>query len=110
MIAAALDLGAAFLLVAGGVLALLGAIGLVRFPDLYTRSHAASKAGTVGSMLAMLALMLSAEDFAVAMRAMAGVFFLFMTVPVAAHLLMRAAHKAGYPLWNQSVIDELPRL
>jgi multicomponent Na+:H+ antiporter subunit G len=100
---------AAVLMIAGGFFALVAAIGLVRFPDLYTRSHAASKAGTVGSGLAMVAIAVSADDVSTSLRALAGVAFFLITAPVAAHLLMRAAYKAGYPLWSGSVVDEMPK-
>ncbi|NJR13693.1 MAG: monovalent cation/H(+) antiporter subunit G [Phyllobacteriaceae bacterium] len=99
---------AALLLICGGFFAVVGAVGLVRFPDLYTRSHAASKAGTVGSSLAMVAIALASSDIGVAVRALAGVVFLLLTAPVAAHLLMRAAYIAGYPMSELSVVDEMP--
>ncbi|MCU0832374.1 MAG: monovalent cation/H(+) antiporter subunit G [Rhizobiaceae bacterium] len=100
---------AAALVIAGGFFALIGAIGLIRFPDLYSRSHAASKAGTVGSGLCMVAIALCTDDPATSLRAIAGVLFFVLTAPVAAHLLMRAAYKAGYPLWSGSIVDEMPR-
>jgi multicomponent Na+:H+ antiporter subunit G len=100
---------AAILIISGGFFAMIGAVGLVRFPDLYTRSHAASKAGTVGSSLAMVAIAFSSDDVGVAVRALAGVVFLLLTAPVAAHLLMRAAYIAGYPMSDKAVLDEMPR-
>jgi multicomponent Na+:H+ antiporter subunit G len=109
MIETIANYSAAVLVVAGGFFALVGAVGIVRFPDLYTRSHAASKAGTVGSALSMIAIALCTDDVATSMRALAGVVFLLFTAPIAAHLLMRAAYKAGYPLWSGSVVDEMPK-
>ena len=53
------------LLVVGSLFSLLAALGLLRFPDLYTRMHAASKAGTVGSGLLLLAAGLHALDIAI---------------------------------------------
>ncbi len=95
------------LIVAGALFALVAAIGINRLPDLYTRMHAASKAGTVGSGLLLLALGLHSGDVAVFSRALAGFFFFILTAPLSAHLLARAAHKAGYTLSTVSVIDEL---
>lgn len=100
---------AALLILAGGGFALVGAIGVVRFPDLYSRSHAASKAGTVGSGLMMLAIAIASGDAAVSVRALAGLMFFLLTAPVSAHLLVRAAYKAGYPMWAGAIIDEMPR-
>jgi multicomponent Na+:H+ antiporter subunit G len=98
---------AASLIVLGSLFALVGAIGIVRLPDVYSRSHAASKAGTIGSGLAMLAIAVSAPEIYVATRAIAGLLFFLLTAPVAAHLLMRAAYKAGYPMWSGAVVDAM---
>lgn len=95
------------LLVIGGAFALVACIGLVRFPDLYTRIHAASKAGTLGSGLILLALALESAQFDVATRALAGVVFLLLTAPVSAHLLARAAYLVGVKPWSETRLDEL---
>ncbi len=92
-------IGAAFSLIAG--------IGLVRLPDLYVRMHAATKAGTLGAGLILIALALEAQSLEVAARAMAGLVFLLFTAPIAAHLLGRAGYIAGVPLWSHSCMDEL---
>lgn len=97
----------ALLLIAGALFALSAAIGLVRLPDLYTRMHSASKVGTVGSGLLLLAAGLYSEDLAILARAIAGFVFLLLTAPVSAHLLARAAHLSGYQLGAVSVRDEL---
>lgn len=95
------------LLVIGGAFALVACIGLVRFPDLYTRIHAASKAGTLGSGLILLALAVESAQFDVVTRALAGVVFLLLTAPVSAHLLARAAYVVGVRPWAQTRLDEL---
>ncbi|MBH0237107.1 monovalent cation/H(+) antiporter subunit G [Methylobrevis albus] len=84
------------LLLAGGGFAFFGAVGVLRFPDVYTRMHAASKSGTVGSGLLLLAVAVYAGDLGVAIRCLAAIVFLLLTAPVAAHLLSRAAYLAGY--------------
>ncbi|MFB9951390.1 monovalent cation/H(+) antiporter subunit G [Rhizobium puerariae] len=97
----------AFLILSGAGFALVAAVGLNRLPDVYTRMHAASKAGTVGSGLMLLAVALHAGDLSTFARALAGFFFFVLTAPVSAHLLAMAAHKVGYPLSSQSVRDEM---
>ncbi|MBY3036135.1 monovalent cation/H(+) antiporter subunit G [Rhizobium leguminosarum] len=97
----------ALLLIAGAFFALAAAIGLVRLPDLYTRMHSASKAGTVGSGLLLLAAGLYSEDPAILARALAGFVFFLLTAPVSAHLLARAAHRSGYDLGALSVRDDI---
>ena len=94
-------------LVLGAVFTLLAAIGVVRLPDLYTRMHAASKAGAVGGGLILLAVAVLAQDAAVAIRALVGVIFLLLTTPVSAHLLARASYLSGYRPCNETVLDEL---
>ena len=107
MISLLAALGVAALMIVGALFSLIAAIGLNRLPDLYTRMHAASKAGTVGSGLLLLAVGLHAADVATFGRAVAGIVFFVLTTPVSAHLLARAAHKVGYPLWSKSVRDDM---
>ncbi|MCY1322698.1 Na(+)/H(+) antiporter subunit G [compost metagenome] len=99
----------AALLIVGAIFSLLAAIGIMRFPDLYTRMHAASKAGTVGSGLLLLAAGVHSLDAAILIRALAGFFFFVLTAPISAHLLAKAAHQAGYKLTKLSVVDQLPQ-
>ena len=102
----ALYLGSALLLV-GAVFTLLAALGVLRLPDLYTRMHAASKAGVVGAGFVLLAVAVVSFDGAVALRALIGVGFLLLTTPVSAHLLARASHICGYKSLQETVINEL---
>jgi multicomponent Na+:H+ antiporter subunit G len=96
---------AAALVIVGALFALTAAIGLLRLPDLYTRMHAASKAGTLGSCVMLIALAVYADDVAVTARALGGVVFFLLTAPVSAHLLAKAAHVSGLKLWEMSVLD-----
>lgn len=93
---AVLSFATATLILAAAVFALGGAIGLNRFPDVYSRMHAASKAGTLGSCLALLAIAVHSPTVDVLPKALAGVAFFLLTVPLSAHLLARAAIRAGY--------------
>ena len=95
------------MLVGGGVFTFLAALGLVRLPDVYTRMHAASKAGTVGSGLMLFAAGLHSLDIAIFTRAVAGFVFFVLTAPIAAHLVARAAHEAGYRLTRHTVLDDM---
>ena len=101
------DYLAATLIVVGALFALTASIGLLRLPDIYTRMHAASKAGTVGSCLMLIALGVHIGEFATALRVLAGVVFFLLTAPISAHLLAKAAYAAGYRMWPGSVSDDL---
>ncbi|WP_193336540.1 monovalent cation/H(+) antiporter subunit G [Devosia beringensis] len=99
-------LGCAVLLL-GASFALLAAIGVLRLPDLYTRMHAASKAGAVGGGLILLAVALISFDGAVALRAILGTGFLLLTTPVSAHLLARVHHSSKDHNAVNMISDEL---
>lgn len=95
------------LLVSGALFSLTAAIGINRLPDIYTRMHAASKAGTVGSGLLLLAVGLHSQELPVLARAIAGFLFVVLTAPVSAHLLAKASHAVGYRLTSFTVRDDL---
>lgn len=98
---------AGLLVLGGAFFALVAALGLWRFPDIYSRMHAASKAGTLGSGLVLLALAVHAGDTATVTRALAAIVFFLLTAPISAHLLAKAAYVVGYGLTRTSVIDEM---
>lgn len=92
---AALDVLAALLLLAGSVLCLCAAVGLVRFPDLLSRMHAATKPQVLGVVLVMLGVGVGLRSgLAVGMLVLVAVFQL-LTAPVASHMMSRAALRAG---------------
>jgi multicomponent Na+:H+ antiporter subunit G len=99
---------AALLVLTGSGFAVLSAIGVLRLPDLYTRMHSASKAGLVGAGLILLAVAAVSFDSAVALRAIIGLLFLVLTTPVSAHLLARAAYKAGIRPTAETDIEDMP--
>ncbi|MBB3951527.1 monovalent cation/H(+) antiporter subunit G [Aureimonas jatrophae] len=101
---------AGIFVVMGAGFALIAAIGILRLPDFYTRIHAASKAGTVGSVLALLALAIVSDESAEVLRAIAAIVFFFLTAPISAHLLGRSAYTAGYRMWEGSVRNEMQEL
>lgn len=84
------------LCVIGAFFVLVAAVGVLRLDDLYMRMHAASKAGTLGSGVLLVALALYSAETDVVLRALAGVVFFLLTAPLSAHLLARAAYTVGY--------------
>jgi multicomponent Na+:H+ antiporter subunit G len=104
------DVVAAVLVLAGAAFVLVAAIGVVRMPDLPMRMHAATKAGTLGAGLILLAVAVVYSDAGVTVRALATVAFLFLTAPVSAHVIGRAAVASGaLTLWDRTCLDELAR-
>lgn len=97
----------AILLGGGTFFAVVAAIGIVRFPDLYMRLSATTKASTLGASLILGGVALFFDDAAVTGKIVAIIVFIVLTSPVAAHMLGRAAYFSGVPLWKEGVRDEL---
>ncbi len=97
---------AAVLMLIGALLSALAVLGILRFPDVYTRLHAASKAGPLGAGLILLAVGLDSADWAIMVRCGLGFLFLILTSPVSAHLLARAALRTGISPDNRTTIVE----
>jgi multicomponent Na+:H+ antiporter subunit G len=95
------------LLMLGGSFSLLAAVGILVMPDVYTRMQAASKAVTFGATSIVLAAALHFQEAGVGARCLLVCVFLFITIPVASHLIARAAYRAGEPLASETCIDEL---
>lgn len=86
---------ASVLLVAGGFFVLVGGIGVLRMPDLYTRMHSASITETLGTMLLLAGLMLLAGWSLPTFKLLAILVFLLFTGPVAAYAVANTALIAG---------------
>ena len=78
-----------------------GTIGLLRFPDLYTRLHPAGKAGTAGIISIFLGLMLYAGSAQDTLRIFLIVLFTLITSPVASHAIARGAIESGIEPWQR---------
>ena len=102
----------AVLIVLGAVLGLLSSIGVMRFPDIYTRSHASSKSSTLGILFVLLGAFLYFLFYLeiTSVKILLAILFVFITSPVAGHVTGRAAYRSGVPLWKQSVRDDLRRV
>ena len=86
-----IEILAGILCLLGGAFALIAALGILRLPDVLTRMHASTKAGTLASALILVALALQFQDTAVTAKAIAAILFLMLTAPLAAHMLGRSA-------------------
>jgi multicomponent Na+:H+ antiporter subunit G len=84
-----------FCLVAGGLFCVVGAVGMLRMPDFYTRLHAASVIETLGGGLIMLGLLLQAGVTLVAVKLLIVALLVFFASPTATHALAKAAMERG---------------
>lgn len=69
----------------------IAGLGLLRFPDAFCRMHAVGKASSFGMSLILIGLALSFRDLSVTIKCILTIFFIYLTTPVATHLLCRAA-------------------
>jgi multicomponent Na+:H+ antiporter subunit G len=95
------------LLITGSTLILISAIGILRMPDTFLRMSASSKASTLGFSLFILGAIFFFGDFGITFRLLATIIIIFITAPIAANLIGKAAYKSGSKLWHKSKTDEL---
>ncbi|MRI66319.1 Na+/H+ antiporter subunit G [Gracilibacillus thailandensis] len=89
-------------LVIGTFFVLSASIGVIRFPDVYTRLHASTKAATLGISGIMIGafIFLYVEHGIVSGKLILGIIFILLTAPVSAHMIGRAAHTTGVKPWS----------
>jgi multicomponent Na+:H+ antiporter subunit G len=95
------------MIVLGALLMLLAAVGVLRLPDVFSRMHAGTKAASLALALILVAAAVLTPDAVARVKLVVAVAFQFFTAPVAAHLIGRAAYRAGVPLYEQTRFDEL---
>lgn len=83
----------------------LGVLGLIRLPDVYNRLQAATKCVTFGTAGLLLGVFILEGFTSFGFKALLGIAFVFLSSPVAAHAISRAAHRSGVPLAAESVVD-----
>ncbi|MFP4000276.1 MAG: monovalent cation/H(+) antiporter subunit G [Thermoplasmata archaeon] len=85
------------LLVLGTAVMIFGALGVLRFPDLYTRLHASTKTDTGGAMSILIAtaLLASSAPWAIRVKLIILTFLIALINPMISHAIARGAHKAG---------------
>ena len=91
----------------GAIFIFIAAVGMWRMPDLLMRMHAATKAGTLGVGLILIGVMFKSHEIDVMIEAALTIVFIFITVPIASHLLARAAYLRGLKLTKSTCVDEL---
>lgn len=96
-----------FLMITGALLALLAAIGLHRFDNVFARMHAATKPATLGLLLIVVGASLQLSDTGDSVKLFLVVVFQFITAPIAAHLIGRAAYRSVVEVAETIKIDEL---
>lgn len=91
----------------GAIFILIASFGIFKMPDFYSRLSVTIKAATMGIGCILVAAVLHFSEFSVTSKAIAIMFFLFITSPVAGFLISKVAYKTGTKLWKHSIMDEL---
>jgi len=103
----AADIAGVTCLVAGALLTLDAAIGILRFPDVLTRMHSAAKPQVLGLLLVLAGLGLRLRDPAAIGLLLLVALFQLTTTPVASHMVGRASFRSGQVRHDLLVLDEL---
>lgn len=100
-----LKLIGAIIVLLGSIFLFLGALGLVRMPDLFNRIQAGTKASTLGTMLTLLGVIFLNPGWAGKLVIL--ILFVLITNPISSHVLARAAHYRKIRLSDKTIIDQL---
>lgn len=106
---AVLDALTAVFLVVGGLMSLAAGIGLVRFPDLHSRMHAATKPQVLGLLMLVLAAALTWRSWEWVAVALLAWGLMILTAPVSAHVVGRAGYRTKHMQTDRLTDDELAR-
>ncbi|MEM6822205.1 MAG: monovalent cation/H(+) antiporter subunit G [Verrucomicrobiota bacterium] len=102
-----MNLLVSLIIVSGTLFVLVAALGIVRFPDLYMRMHAATKAGAFGGSLIFIGCGLHLNQLAVWIEVALIITFFFLTAPIAAQMIGRAGYLLKVEPWSQTKTDSL---
>ena len=89
----------------GLIFDLLGCVGLVRLPDVYTRLQAATKCVTLGTCLILIGVCVCVGIGPIGVKALVCMLFVLVTSPTAAHAIARAAYKSGIRMAEPVAVD-----
>lgn len=103
------ELIGAILILLGAIISVISAIGIIRFNDIYSRAHAATKTTTLAVLITLVGVFIYVwlgEGY-MSVRLMLGIIFVFITAPVSGHLILRAAYRANIKMTDETLEDEL---
>ena len=90
-----------FLLLLGIFFMVFGVLGVLRFPDIYTRLQASTKCGVTGVISIFIGLVVQQGFNAFSMRILLIALFVLVTTPVASHIIAQAAYESGAEPWRR---------
>jgi len=102
----------ALLILIGSIISVISAIGIIRFPDVYSRAHAGTKSSTLAVLLTLTGafLYIWLTEALISVRLLLGIVFVFLTAPVSGHLIIRAAYRTKVKMSEVTTEDELKKV
>lgn len=99
----------ALIILFSSIISLVSAIGIIRFRDIYSRAHAATKTTTLAVLITLVGtfIYVTFGEGYLSVRLLLGILFVFMTAPVSGHLILRAAYRARIKMTDATAVDEL---
>jgi multicomponent Na+:H+ antiporter subunit G len=97
----AVDIIATILLAAGAFFMITGTIGLLKFPDFYTRLHATGKCDSLGQVLIILGCVIYEGFTFITIKLLLVSLFYLLAGPASTHALMKAGYVTGVPVWKK---------
>ncbi|MGX7143237.1 monovalent cation/H(+) antiporter subunit G [Enterococcus saccharolyticus] len=95
----------------GVFLTFLSAVGVMRFPDVYSRMHAAGKSSTLGVVFLMLAVVVYfIPNGGINIKILLAIVFVFITAPLSSLMITRSAYRTGVRLEKNHVQDDLKKV
>lgn len=99
----------ALIILFSSIISLVSAIGIIRFRDIYSRAHAATKTTTLAVLITLVGtfIYVTFGEGYLSVRLLLGILFVFITAPVSGHLILRAAYRARIKMTDATAVDEL---
>ena len=97
----AIDVISTVFLAAGSLIMIIGTVGLLKFPDFYTRLHATGKCDTLGQILIIVGCMIYEGFTFITIKLLMVSAFYLLAGPASTHALMKAAYVTGLPVWKK---------
>jgi multicomponent Na+:H+ antiporter subunit G len=97
----AIDIISTLFMAAGALVMILGTLGLLKFPDFYTRLHATGKCDTLGQILIIFGCMIYEGFSFITIKLLFVTLFYLFAGPCSTHALMKAAYVTGVPVWKK---------
>lgn len=100
------ETASAILVYLGVAFMVIASVGLLKMPDFYIRMSAITKAASLGLGFIVLGVGVYFHTTVILVKALAIIFFVFLTSPVSAHVIARAAFRDKVPFWKKTVLND----